>query len=266
MPEGKDAQIAPATDESKVPTRLATDKEVARARAGVQDFAETFAKSSLSQRRFLRYGQLHDKLQSMFLGIKPLTVINPLAETIKNLPLPARFHVTDQYVYDEEQVQAAIEENPDVFDDITEINGNISAYLHDLLTIKTAQDYRSSEKDTVRIGILFGYPREAVLEFARYSSMRIRVMNFLAQHAPRLDTKVDSERQRLTDLFPELKPDELDYIVEVDGVSTHGLNFGARKTSEAYQNFPKKVDELYESSGMNRFLSRTRLLIPTSRP
>lgn len=277
---------------------FSTPAELERAKQGVQDFKKTFQSNWLGGRKILRSGIIAPAVQSMFLGLKPMAgFVGREMEEAKKVKFPDRFKLEQDHLYDRDLVKEVIGKNPDVFDDFPK-EGDVDTYMQDLLGRKPQTN--QSDKDVARIGLLYGFPKDAVLSYVkhirRYTSIQdsFRKLAFLYigpmssltdeqkeiyRHLALLNKKQqviltggymhdfldqheDEARQLLEQRAPvEMSEEEINFMVKNRAVNNHGFMYGTGIPTEATLAFPKKVDELYEKSGMNSFISRSRFLI-----
>lgn len=275
---------------------FSTPAELERAKQGVEDFKKTFQSNWLDGRRILRSGRIAPAIQSMFLGLKPMVgfTVSEIKEAEK-VKFPDRFKLQKDHLYDRELVKEVIDKNPDVFDDFSE-GSDIDAYMQNLFDRGPSNQ---NSKYVIKVGLLYGFPKDAVLSYAknidRYASIQetFRKLAFLYlgtmsdltdkqkdiyRHLALIrGTKVDLTPDYMHDFldqheeearrfledqsFVKMTEEEIDFMVKNRPVSTLGFEYGTSVSTDATLAFPKKVDELYEKSGMNSFISRSRFLI-----
>ena len=141
-----------------------TKEEAGRAIRGAQEFKTILIKCGSDSRKVLLNSEAGEKLQCMFLGIKPVSgLLSHEAEKVKVIPLPGRFRFVGDHIYDTEAVDAVIKQNPDVFPDFS---GDIDQYMKKFLG--NGDPAASNHSDTIlKIGVLYGFPKIAAIEYAR---------------------------------------------------------------------------------------------------
>lgn len=273
-----------------------TLEDLERAKAGVADFKHTFKWNWLEGRKILRNSKMAPAIQSMFLGLKPMiSFLDKEIEEVKKVKLPDKFKLEDNHLYDLDLVRKVINENQEYFDDFSEYKGGIEEYVRDLLARKPYTN--QTERDIIRVGLLYGFPKDAVLSYAQNIQNYTRnVQDFIfmrifaldpSRHMPAQEKeiilhfahtdetgKVHLEANYLEDFLDQhsdevrlylkqegYSKEEIAFMVENRPIDTHGFQFGTGVPTEAASSFLKKLDELFEKSGMNQFLSRSRFLL-----
>lgn len=274
---------------------FSTPAELERAKKGVDDFKKTFQSNWLGGRKILRSGRIAPAVQSMFLGLKPMAgFIGREMEEVRKVKLPDRFKLEQGHLYDRELVKEVISKNPDVFKDFPE-EGDVDTYMQALLSRKPHTN--QTAEDIVRVGLLYGFPKDSVLSYASRIKDYVKIINAFINMAPSI---VNDPRWRLSDLEKEiilhiahvdkggkahLEPgylenfldqhsgevraflerhhtkEEVDFLVENRPEDVHGFQYGTGVPTLETLNFPKKVNELYAKSGMDQLLSRSRFLV-----
>lgn len=241
-------------NQNTVPEALqnVTALELERARQGTEDFKKTLEKSSLIQKVALKVGIAGEKLQMMFLGLRPMgdfIVDQCPTWLLASFPLPERFkRSADGYtIYDAELVSRVVSEpsNKEYFPDagnypsieaymnhrLTRPNWSFKAMFHTEISQMAPEQQRKiadmSDNQAkgelkglirnwhIQNGLLFGFPLSEVLDYA--------------------DSAVDGNS---------------DYLQSSSLIKIKGFHF--RNKGEAGENFKSKVKELYQKSGMEK--------------
>ena len=285
--------------QSGSPLEYATPEELKRAKQGAAEFRQVFTTSGFFSRVLLRHSEASQELQSMFLGLKPIADLSLTGlERTKDTPLPSRLQTVGQVIYDEESVKETIAQNPEVFEDFGQFNSDLGKYLDDLINRRHAFTFQAAPEDIKRIGLLYGFPKDAVFQFAQHSQNRAHLVIWASQSVPsvlRPDNQYSplaqatilhfaalnekgkpvgsdysspffaSHKQEVKDylgqLFPTFGEDDLDYFVESQPAKARGFGYATGKITPETEKFPQKVEEIYERSGMNAFLKSSRFLI-----
>jgi hypothetical protein len=273
--------------------------ELERAKKGVEDFKKTFQSNWLGGRKILRSGRIAPAVQSMFLGLKPMAGFGGVDREmggVKKVKFPDSFKLEQGHLYDRELVKDVISKNPDIFDDFPK-EGDVDTYMQDFLNRKPQTN--QTDKETARVGLLYGFPKDAVLSYVnnikRYASIQETFRRLAFLYLGPISNLTDEQkdiyrhlaliRGEKVDLTPgymhnfldqheeearkfleeqthvKMTEEGINFMVKNRTVNVHGFNYGTGIPTEATVAFPKKLDELYEKSGMNSFISRTRFLI-----
>lgn len=284
MPEGQEVTILQA--------EYFTQEELDRAIGGVQEFKGTLNKCDSASKKLLLSSDAGEQLQGMFLGIKPMSFLLPsYVEQVKRLPLPDRFKYVGDHIYDSTVAEAVIKENPDVFPDFE--NSTIDKYMENLLGNGNPAASTNSPDQMAKIGILYGFPKKAVIEYAKYFPEYYReLVDWAVSLAPAairdgswgeiaretllhyanidskgryvsdpnylgsfLDKNEAEVREYLKGLVPGWSEDVYDYCLKIRGQQIKAFHFGIRRDLPEAVTFRKRVEGLYDASGMNKALA-----------
>ena len=146
------------------PTVENIDPRLERAKKGVSEYSD-FLKKNKKHRQVLSFDNLGQRLQAMFLRIRPATLLLPSEQKlIAGLKLPSRFKIAtgsnEYWLYDETLAGEVLARFPQDFSDYT-TGENIGSYMASLASA-TPKTGREQEVNHIRTGLLLGFPEKSV--------------------------------------------------------------------------------------------------------
>jgi hypothetical protein len=234
------------------------------------------------------YETYRDELEAVFLRVKP-------AQWYDSTPRTRAIHapeiqklidqkeISDDYVldpdidlfYSRSKILETINKHPDIFSDFEPANKNLDAYLHRLFV----KGQKKPEEDNRKIGVLLGYPLDAVDAYSRYQNDYFRFDEYAREHSDEnplfkqyanmsdresgeLNATRDEIRDRIRhelDVIPEfssLSDETKDYIADERTISTRGYHFATSAQSIEYKNpngltFSQNIESAFSKSGID---------------
>lgn len=272
------------------------DQLLARAKQGVEAFKKTYDTRDTEWKQLLTETELGECIQAMYLGLKPATYIEePSQRGIVIRNLERRFGIVrTHFVYDGALVQEAITSNPDIFSDYQASRQSIDAYMREFnnAAFQNTGEYMPQVNNVsermLQHGILFGYPRNAVLQHAYYRQMdetfkyttgtygepltseeeAIRTgyvkgysdTHFSTEEEYRngVNRYRDEHRHELQSIiqkvFPKNSNEAKNYLLTERFVQLPGFVYALGNPKPGDYIFAQRVRDVFEQSGMNAFL------------
>lgn len=191
-----------------------TQPELVRAKKGVRDFQEVITARDSRFRHYLLHVKSGQQFQPMFLGIKPASRLEtPQIVSYEEQDRLIRDKMGDRFkkygllVYEPAQLAEKMKAYPDYFPEY--VSGKVSVDGQ----VRLIADARLSYTKHMQYGLMFGYPPQAVLDFARYATESsdksevpadahvVTMSGFTLTHFPTSQHETDVFRQRVEGLF-----------------------------------------------------------------
>lgn len=261
-----------------------TEEELEYAQKGALEFREVVSKSNFYERLFLRNLTEGVKIQTMFLGLRAVSQVTDESSlnTIKAIDLPSRFKICGNHLYDEEVALRIVKTYSTYFQDFDKNITEIGPYLEDLLS-SNPEHSKSTKEQEIRIDLLLGYPKDAVLTYGNYINDKSefrrscygdanalkngnvynasdnfeiklletygsfdtnRISKFLGTH--------DQEARRYFQArFSKADQEFIDFLIKGGPIDIKGFRYDRGTNTISTRNFPDKVKELFERSEIN---------------
>lgn len=270
----------------KVETRL-TSTELERAKIGREQFEAVYNSANPELKAYLVQTKEGESVQAMILGIKPSVGIGEEGVSyLKNLniQLPENYGLAGEFVYDKAQVEATIAQNPEVFDNFQQFNGDIEAYIKSL-SFKNSLGPQSM----ARTGVILGYPKDAIMSYARNFDTYAVFLHFSVDFYknPKAEGFTESEVKALTAYgeavdkrelfnqfplkkefesilekkFPDMSTEGKNFVLTAHHASPQGFEYISGNPTIADMGFGQKAERVFEQSGMNQFVKSQQSLL-----
>ncbi len=255
--------------------------QIERAKSGVLRFSEVFSKADPELQQVLLFGRAGREIQALFLRIKPMAELNS-AEDLRNdrvaelLADDAWYLSKRRRLIDLKQAQTVITANPDIFPDPQLADESIRDYL------KRFQF--EADTDPKKVGLLFGFPKEAVMQYAEHQA-RVNEVTLFIEEYYHYDEQIridlfdenigfnqfrDKHREEIRAIlrreFPYATPEEVDYLLTARLVDIPGFRYIASGPDPLNSPHVQMVYRVFEESGMNSFVRSAREGHPIDRP
>lgn len=255
--------------------------ELERAIIGREQFEAVYDTASPELKAYLLQTGEGVSIQAMFLGIKPSVGIGKEGVSFLkdlNIQLPENYALAGEFVYDKAQVGSTIAQHPEVFDNFQQFNGDIEAYLRSL-SFKNSLGPQSMS----RTGVILGYPKDAVMSYARNYDAYGAFIHFSEDFSKNPDAEglTESEVKVLTTYgeaadkrepinpfpfqkelrsilekkYPDVSEEGRNFILTAHQPYSQGFEFISGNPTMADMSFNQKVEKVFEQSGMNNFVT-----------
>lgn len=256
-----------ANPEAGIPIQEAEQLE--RAKNGVSRFVEIYASADPAIQRVLLTEKTGREIQALFLGIKPMaefhTIEDPNNARVADYVSQHAWYLSERdRLIDLQQARAVITANPDIFPDPALDDASIRSYLRSFQA--------EVDNEPRKVGLLFGFPRQAVLQFVehqrRVNEVTLFIEEFYHEDEPikhdllnpdiganQFRDKHQEELRKLLALhFKYASQDEIDYILTARLVNIPGFTYIASGPDPLNSPHVQMVRKLFEESGMSAFV------------
>jgi hypothetical protein len=258
-----------------------------RARDGIADYKKLLDQTRGRVRKYLLSGPSSGEIQAVFLGIKPATILegtkpsdqdaDDAALAISHSGISEKFGVTLDYnshlFFDKEALEGVFEAHPAVFSEEPKI---------DLESALTRHACDIKPEDQLKLGLILGYPLEAVQDFVESKSLvegfgnrapsvlsivdYIRFRRFWSRY---LDATIDElnnwrdQNPMTIDKFidryhPSYSAQQRDAVKNRRFTNIPGFLYAVSSPDQLNTPFTRKVGYMFEASGMRSLVSSER--------
>ncbi len=267
---------------------FATRGEIETGKQGVELFKSALKRTPLIARPELIYGDEASFIHALFLGLKAMTHYKG------GIALPENMRLYGDHLVNLPAAEKVLTENPEIYFGYTPTHETAGHYMERLLD--WAGQYTGPEVD-LNVGLLFGDPKDAVFDYVNFNQARstilkeamreyrspvkefldkehqevLRVLGWLDRNGKLAhDEKAANNRyafishnEKLVRGFLEnhfkVTGDTQDYIVgSFRPARARGFAYSVGRVSKETLDHAKKVDEVFEFSGMNQFLKTAK--------
>jgi hypothetical protein len=284
-------------------------QDIKAAKEGYERFKEFYNKGDSKRKKFFLETDLGQELQAMYLGLKLIILVeegDQGEELLTELPEKdwgiverdvTKNNKVKKIVFNNNSVEKVITVNSDYFDYTAK--SPISLYMQDLVkqwdipdAFLTAQD---KERRCVQIGLLCGFPRNAVEQFAKYADALRPLIGYLTTpveqffqfnkdlsaedhvlfknyftagregrpNAKEVNTYRDEHEEEIRSSLNKTslkeEPEKIEYLVSLRDKELRGhILYISGNPNNDDRAFEEKVDAIFEQSGMSAFLAEER--------
>lgn len=272
-----------------IKNELASSSEIERGRLGVSEFKTALKKAPLVSRPGLIYGAEASFVHSLFLGLKAMTHLDKAG-----FPLPEGMRSGHRHLVDIRTAEKVLKDNPEIYPEYDQNQETAEQYIMDRL-LPWSERYIGPDVD-LRVGLLYGDPKPAVLDYVNFNRVRTDILKRarlyykagafdigkdreVLRHLGwlRSDGKSAEDEAGTQDRYQFVKAnmgmvgdflkthfgvsdEEREYVLgSFEPIKARGFAYSAGRPNQETLNHQKKVEEVYELSGMNAFLKSARL-------